>query len=169
MSTGVTRPVPSSADGSYTRPDTIESRIAAKMKLMRKVDFNGRDLPPGTPDPSVVELVTPPTAPPSLAVALNAAAEAVGCDLPALLDSQSFCAELGAISPSDSLGLEDVIRRHMPAPVAPGMRPNPAQGIGGGVPVPSPPRGSTLQQLAHQLANGASPSLPEGFVPAKPR
>jgi hypothetical protein len=46
----------------------MASRIAEKMKRMPRVDFNGRDLPPATADPSVISIVdaaapTVPTVP----------------------------------------------------------------------------------------------------------
>jgi hypothetical protein len=53
----IARPVPSSSDGSYTRPDTIQSRIAEKMKRMPRVNCDGHDLPPATADPSVITIV----------------------------------------------------------------------------------------------------------------
>lgn len=64
----IARPVPSSSDGSYTRPDTIQARIAEKMKRMPRVDANGRDLPPATADPTVVPIVDPaaPAASPAM-------------------------------------------------------------------------------------------------------
>lgn len=142
--------VPSSADGSYTRPDTIQSRIAAKMKLLPRVDHNGRDLLPDTADPSVTELVTPPTAPPTMGAALAAAAEAVGADLPQLLDSERFRLAVAGCSPADSLGLQDLIRDFQPAPAAPTMRPNPAQGAPGAS-APGRPSGSILERM-HDLA-----------------
>lgn len=120
------RPVPSSADGSYTRPDTIQSRIAEKMRRMPRVNCDGHDLPLATADPSVIPIVD--------GSQLSGTAQSLPAAVPA-------------------------------APAA--MQPNPAQGVGGGASVPAPPRGSTLQRLADQLANGAAPPIPEGFVPPR--
>lgn len=56
-------------------------------------------------------------------------------------------------------------------PQAGKLKANPLQGGGEGVSVPTPPVGSTLEQLAdqlaHQLADPVAP-IPEGFVPAPP-
>jgi hypothetical protein len=112
------RPVPSSADGSYIRPPSVQQQIAEKLKRMPKVDAHGHDLLPADPDPTVAPIVDPAT------------------------------------------------------PQARTPRPNPLQGVAGGVSVPTPPVGSTLEQLAdqlaHQLADPVAP-IPEGFVPAPPR
>lgn len=112
--TGATYPVPSSADGSYIRPPSLQEKIAEKLRGMPRVDQNGRALPPATSDPSVV-----------------------------------------SVDPA--------------APAVPqGMAPNPLQG-GGGVPVPAPPVGSTIDQLVAQTLQGNTPPLPEGYTPAPPR
>lgn len=54
-----TRPVPSSADGSYTQPETVQSRIAEKMRRMPKVDHNGHELIAPTADPAVTPILDP--------------------------------------------------------------------------------------------------------------
>lgn len=79
------------------------AQIAEKMKLMPRVDFNGRDLPPATADPSVITIVdaAAPAAPPSMATALTEVAAACGADLAVLVDSTSFTAEIARISPSE--------------------------------------------------------------------
>jgi hypothetical protein len=133
-------------------------RMLAQMRKLPKV--NGQGFPIPGPDPSVVNVVEPGAPPPSMAEALQAAAQAVGADLPALLDSQSFCTAIGAISPADSAGLENAIRDHMPAP-APGMAPNRVQtGIGGSVPTPG--SGTLLDRVRAQTAKHADQPLPPG-------
>jgi hypothetical protein len=131
------------------------------MARMPRVDFNGRDLPPATADPSVTELVTPPTAPPSLAQALSQAAEAVGADLEQLLDSASFCAEIAKISPSDSAGLREAVLDHMPAPAAPTMASNPSQGHVGAS-APGQPTGTFLERMQAQAAKALTQPEPPG-------
>jgi hypothetical protein len=122
------QPVPSSADGSYTRPPSVQQQIFELLKRMPRVDAQGRDLPPAAADPTVISIVDPgaPVAPPA------------------------------------------AVEQPTGEP-AQGMAPNALQGHAGGVSVPTSRRGSTLQQLAAQLANGTASQFPEGYVPAPPR
>ena len=142
--------VPSSEE--WTAPERPRDRIRAILaKKLMPVTKDGFDRPRATPDPSVTELVTPNAAPPSMATALQAAVEAVpGADLAQLLDSQSFCAAIMPVSPSDQDGLQSVIREFQPAPAAPGMKPNPAQGAPNAI-APSP-TGTVLERMAAQAA-----------------
>jgi len=49
------------------------------------------------------------------------------------------------------------------------IKANPFQGGGEGVSVPAPARGSVLERLAQQLADGDEPPIPAAYTPATPR
>ncbi len=138
---------------AYTPPANRPSdRIAEQMRKLPRVDHNGRDLPKNAPS-DVIETVTPAGPVPTMASALARAAELEGADLAQLLDSERFRLAVATISPADSLGLQDAIRDYMPAPAAPTMRPNLAQGAPSAV-APGPATGSTLERM-HDLAEKA--------------
>jgi len=152
--------VPSDRDPNvYVAPQRSVDRIAAINSRMPRVNHNGFVIP--GPDPSVVNVVEPPAAPPSMASALQAAAEACGADLAQLLDSNSFRAEIAAISPADSAALEDAVRFHMPAPAAPSMQPNRAQGASASGTVQSAPE-SLLERIHRQTQKALDQPLPPG-------
>lgn len=116
-------------------------RMLEEMRKLMPVSKDGFDRPRRSTDDSVTAIVTAPTAaPPSFATALSQAAEAVGADLPTLLDSQAFVTAITPVSSRDQALLQAVIRDHMPAPVAPLMAPNPAQGHTSGAAVPTAPK-----------------------------
>ena len=166
MTSSSTRPVPSG--NGYEAPKTPQSRVLTEMQRgLPRVDGNGFPIP--TPvDPTVAAVVTGPNGEtPSMAAALTAAAAAVGADVGALVDSQSFCRTVLPISPSDTAGLVSAIQNAVaqnPAlalqPAAPGMRPNPAQGASGGA-VPSRPK--TVEEMVRaQAAKSADQPRPPG-------
>jgi hypothetical protein len=95
---------------------------------MPTVDQNGRIVRKAETGTTDVTGAAVNPSPPTMVEALGAAAARCGATLAELLDSNSFCAELGAISPSDAAGLDAAIRATMPPPAPPGMRSNPAQG-----------------------------------------
>ncbi|HVB13546.1 MAG TPA: hypothetical protein VNH38_02170 [Candidatus Dormibacteraeota bacterium] len=161
-----TRFVEADSGGFYTPPERPFDRIRAITSHLQPVDGNGFDRPRAKPDASVTELVSPPAgAPPTMADALAAAAEAVGADLPTLLDSQSFCAAITPVSPLDQAGLQDVLRAHMPAPATPRMAPNPAQGAPGSS-APGPSTGSVLERMKAQAEKSLDQPSPPGSTVA---
>jgi hypothetical protein len=146
--------VEADSNGFYTPPEGRPiDRIRAITATTPRVDQNGRIISRPGPDPSVVETVIPTEPAPTMADALAAAAEAVGADLPTLLASQSFCAAITPVSPSDQAELQAVVRDHMAAPAAPGMAPVRAQGAPGAI-APGPATGSVLERM-HDLAEKA--------------
>lgn len=154
--------VPADSGGMYTPPERVFDRMRAITAHLQPVNCHGFDRPRATPDASVTPVVpaTAPTdAPPSMAQALSRAADAVGVELAPLLDSVAFTAELGRISPADGAGLEEAIRRHMPAPT-PGMRPNAAQGASSAT-IPAAPK-NLLERLQMETEKALSQPTPPG-------
>jgi predicted amidohydrolase YtcJ len=96
-----------------------------------------------------------------MASALSAAAEAVGADLPALLDSASFCAAIMPVSPSNQAELQAILLEHMPPPATPTMRPNPAQGAPGAS-AAGRPTGTFLERMQAETAKHADQPTPPG-------
>ena len=138
-------------------------RIRDQMRKLMPVSFNGQDRPRATPDESVTAVVPPPTPGqiPSMAVALSQAAEACGVDLPAMLDSQAFCAAIAKVSPSDQAELQAVIRDFTPAPAPAAMQPNPAQGASGAS-APGPATGTILERMQALAEKALSQPEPPG-------
>lgn len=153
--------VPSDSDSMYVAPERPFDRMRRITSHLMPVSFNGQDRPRATPDTSVTNVVAPPAPVPSMALALAAACQAVGGDLSQLLDSQAFVTAIMPVSPSDSAGLEAVIREFQPAPATPGMKANAAQGHVGG-PAPAPASGSVLDQIRGQLVAKADQPEPPG-------
>lgn len=93
--------------------------------------------------------VTPPTQPASMTDVISTAARAVGADLSALADSESFMRRVTDLDPSDTAGITAAVadavayNPKLGADTTTGMRPNPAQGQSGN---PVPPRSQTLAE-----------------------
>ena len=153
--------VPPDSGGMYTPPERSFDRMRAITAHLQPVNGDGHDRARKTPDPSVAETVTPTGPPPTMAEALTLAANAVGADLPTLLDSQAFRTAVTPISPNDQAELQAVIREFQPAPAAPGMKPNLAQGAPSGI-APGPVTGSVLDQIRAQLVAKADQPEPPG-------
>jgi hypothetical protein len=156
--------VEADTNGFYTPPkDRPIDRIRAITAHLQPVDQNGFDRPRAKPDDSVTAVVEPttPGQVPTMADALAKAAEVVGADLQQLLDSQALVTAITPVSPSNEAELEAVIRDHMPPPVAPGMKPNPAQGAPGAI-ATGPAAGSVLDRMKAQAAKSLDQPEPPG-------
>ena len=156
---GQTRPAPTLEGYEAPSQESNRDRLMAQMRKLPKIDQNGRTIK--GPDPTVTEMVTPSAPVPTMASALARAAELEGADLPQLLDSQAFCLEIAGISPGDSLGLQQVIRDHRPAPPTPGMASNPSQGHVAG-PARAPSSGSLLERLQQEASKSLGQPEPPG-------
>lgn len=163
--TGSTRFVPT--DEYYERPPSSASRIAAIVARQPRVDGNGRIVatPAETGTTDVTATVGKSL---SMASALIEAAQACGADPQALVDSDSFCLSIGAISPNDGAALREAIADAvagnpslaLATVTAPGMKSNRAQGSSGGT-APSHPQ-STLDRIHDQAAKQMAQPLPPG-------
>jgi hypothetical protein len=162
--TSSTHPAPTLEGYDPPTQEAQRERMLAQARKLPRVDHNGRDLPRDTPDPSVTNVVPPP-APgqvPTMAEALAAAAEAVGADLPTLLDSRAFVTAITPVSPNNPAELQSIIRQFQPAPAAPVMAPNPAQGSSGIGSAPAAAPRNLLERLQQETAKHADAPLPPG-------
>jgi hypothetical protein len=167
----ITVPVPSSADGSYTRPPGLHDTMGEKARqtLHAKVDHNGNPVLTRAETGTVDVTGTTPGQPPTMVNALLAAATACGADPQALVDSERFMVSIGAISPADGAGLRGAVLDALAAnpsiaiaPAAPGMQPNRAQGASAaGGAVPSRPQ-TTLERIRSETAKAMDQPLPPG-------
>lgn len=167
MSISSTQFLPS--DEFYTAPVNSRSRMLEITKRLPRVDQNGKVIPPPV-DATVAAAVTGSNdRPPTMAAALTAAAAAVGVDVGALVDSQSFARSIGAISPSDTAGLVGAIQAAVVTnpslalqPERPRMKPNPAQGSSGGT-APSRPK-TVAEMIRAESAKALGQPIPPGSV-----
>jgi hypothetical protein len=140
----------------YEAPSRSFDRMRAITAKHQPVDGNGFDRPRAKPDDSVTAIVEPTSAVPTMSEALTAVAAQTGADLADLLDSASFCAAIGGISPSDTAGLLAAIADHQPPVPSTGMQQNPSQGRSAAGPVSAPAAGTLLERVQAQAAKSLS-------------
>jgi hypothetical protein len=162
MSSGITVPVPSSED--YQAPESSRSRIAAKFARMPTVDQNGRIVRKAETGTTDVTGAAVNPSPPTMVEALGAAAARCGATLAELLDSNSFCAELGAISPSDAAGLDAAIRATMPPPATSGMKPVASQGASASGGVHRTTATTVADRIRAEAAKANQQPIPPGSI-----